>query len=55
MDFEEHWGIKMEGKIDFWEGFFLCFFRVRFGIDFGWVLKGSRPQNSGFIGKLQIS
>ena len=28
------WEAKMEAKIDFWEVFFRCIFRVRFGIEF---------------------
>ena len=34
---------KTEAKIDFWEVFLRCFFRMRFGIDFGWIFGGSEP------------
>ena len=34
-DLGRFWEAKMEAKIDFWEGFLRCFFRMRFGIDFG--------------------
>ena len=34
VDLERFWEVKMEAKIDFWEVFLRCFFRVRFGIDF---------------------
>ena len=36
----------MEAKIDFLEVFFKCFFRMRFGIDFGWIFGGSNLEKS---------
>ena len=38
----------MEPKTDFWELFLRCFFRLRFGIDFGSVLGGSKPEKHQF-------
>ena len=46
MDFGRVLGAKMEAKIDFWEVFFRCFFRMRFGIDFLWNLGGSDIEKS---------
>ena len=43
-DFGRFWEAKTEAKIDFWEVFFRCFFRVRFGIEFSWFLGGSKPE-----------
>ena len=34
VDFGRFWESKTEAKIDFWEFFFRCIFRVRFGIEF---------------------
>ena len=36
----------MEAKIDFWEVFLRCFFGMRFGIDWGWIFGGSKPEKS---------
>ena len=46
VDFGRFWEAKTEAKIDFWEVFFRCFFRVRFGIDFLWNLGGSDVEKS---------
>ena len=46
VDFGRVSELKMEAKIDFWEVFFRCFFRVRFGIDFLWNLGGSDVEKS---------
>ena len=43
VDFGKFREAKMEAKIDFWEVFFRCFFRVRVGIDFGLFFGGSEP------------
>ena len=42
-DFGRFWQAKIEPKIDFWEGAFQYFFRMRFNIDFTWFLGGSKP------------
>ena len=36
----------MEAKIDFSTVFFRCFFRTRFGIDFGWIFGTSERDKS---------
>ena len=36
----------MEDKIDFWEIFWRCFFRMRSGIDFGAFFRGSNLEKS---------
>ena len=36
----------MEAKIDFWDVFWLCFFRMRSGIDFGSFFRGSNLEKS---------
>ena len=46
VDLGRFWEAKTEAKIDFWEVFFRCFFRVRFGIDFLWFLGGSELEKS---------
>ena len=46
VDFKEFWEAKMEAKIDFRDVFFLCFFRTRSGIDFGWIFGASEPEKS---------
>ena len=46
MDFGRVLEAQTEAKIDFWEVFFRCFFRVRFGIDFLWNLGGSDVEKS---------
>ena len=46
MDFGRIWEAKTEAKIDCWEVFFRCFFRLRFGIDFEWIFGGSEPEKS---------
>ena len=43
VDFGRFWEAKMEAKIDFWEVFLRCFFRLRFGIDFGSFFEGPNP------------
>ena len=45
-DFRRFWEAKTEAKIDFWEVFFRCFLRMRFGIDFGWIFEGSNLEKS---------
>ena len=42
-DFGWFWEVETEAKIDFWEVFLRCFFRMRFGIDFGSIFRGSEP------------
>ena len=39
-DFELFWEANMDAKTDFLEVTFRCFFRMRRGIDFGWLLGG---------------
>ena len=45
-DFGRFWEAKMEAKIYFCEMILPCFFRKRFGIDFGWFFGGSQPEKS---------
>ena len=38
----------MEAKISFFDVFFRCLFRTRFGIDFKLILGGSKPEKYRF-------
>ena len=38
----------MEAKISFFDVFFRCLFRMRFGIDFKSILGGSKPEKYQF-------
>ena len=44
VDFGRLWEAKMGSKIDFLKICFRGFFRMRFGIDFGWIFGGSKPE-----------
>ena len=46
VDFGRFWEAKTEAKIDFWDVCFQCFFRVSFGIHFGWIFEASEPEKS---------
>ena len=48
MDLERFWETKTEVNIDFGHLFFACFFRARFGIDFGWYFGGPKPEKYQF-------
>ena len=46
VDFGRFWEAKPEAKIEFWEVFLRCVFRMRFGVDFGRIFGDSKPEKS---------